>query len=1292
VGSSGRCTRLVRHLRCGGDDRWFELEEWEPGAIEAGRLEELRLDAQDLRLEAALQGGHHREVLTSAKAMVSAAPLREQRWTLLALAQYRAGRQSDALRTLQNVRRMLVQELGLDPGPDIDALEQAILRQDASLLVEVASTPHSAACPYRGLTPYDVEDAEGYFGRDTDVAACLDRLRQQGVLAVVGPSGSGKSSLVRAGIAASLERDGQQVTVSTPEVLPLDTLSGLCPGKAGHVLVVDQCEEVFSQCDDPAERATFLAQLVDRAKTAPVVISLRADHLGDISGHPGFARLVERGLYLLGAMSDDDLRAAIEGPARQAGLVVEPGLVDLLVREVEGEPGALPLLSHALRETWLRREGRTLTVSGYQASGGIRGAVAKSAEEVYGRTAPDQRHLLRDTMLRLVAPGMDGEPVRSRIARRQVVSDPAQDRLIDLLIEARLVTSDDGVLQLAHEALARAWPRLRAWLDDDVEGRRILHHLTNAADAWDALGRPDSETYRGIRLAQTIDWRDRTHPALTKTERAFLEEGVRLAAAEEQSAEERARHQVRVNRRLRGVLAGAIVLLVAALAAGGLAVQQKRVADDSAAAARDAATTAQAGRAGARAVAAEDIDKSLLLAVAGVRLDDSPDTRSSLLAALGRYPELIASTQLAGPVAYFDVSPDGRTVVTWDLANHVRLYEIDTARLLAEYQAGSTKTLSWQTGQVKFSPDGHTIAVTVAAPTRQPIMLLDADTLEPLRVQPGGLPRMRWQLLDFAYSQDGHHLAGTMFRVQGHGRTTRSTTTWAAAWNLESPRRPIRLFRLQPGNPFVALSPDGGVMYTTQPLTIHDLASGTSSPVEGTEPGGPIAMSPDGRVLATAGKGGLLLLDTGTGQVRRRLQGNDDDGWFVNFSGDGSLVGVVTFDKQEAVVWDVATGAVRAQVPLHERSDLVDFGVDGSTVYTAGDSSLRHWDLDGDRRFVAQLASTPDLSGDCCVQPAPGGGFVAYQNEDHVTFLDVKAGTVGEAVDAGRDQGYRHGEGSWRPDGVHYAVANGGEVRILNARSGVVTANSQPSGTPVSGIDYSTDGSRLVIGQLSGRVTMLDSTTLDPVDRAVRLEDAICCLSAGPDNRTAIAVTGFVNPSASGFWDDSTSGWALVDLESGTVLDQGELGFNGRLVAFSPDGRHAAVGGSDGELLVLDTKTGEPIRRPMDAHDLVASLSYSADGKRILTSGLDATVALWDAQTGRPLSRLVTPERLLLAGFGKDPDSVLIATLFGGPVYEWNTRGDYAIDFACKIAGRDLTKAEWRENVGDRPYHQTCPA
>jgi hypothetical protein len=277
------------------------------------------------------------------------------------------------------------------------------------------------------------------------------------------------------------------------------------------------------------------------------VVAIRADRLGELSAHPEFARLIQPGLYLLSAMGEADLRAAIEGPARQAGLFLEPGLVDLLVREVEGEPGALPLLSHALRKTWERREGRTLTVAGYQATGGIRGAVAQTAEAVYDQVPPDQRTLLKDLLLRLVTQTPDGEPVRSRVPRRLVASNPEHDRLIELLVGARLLTSDDGVVELAHESLARAWPRLRGWLDDDVEGQRILRHLTMAADTWDSMGRPDSELYRGVRLARAVEWRQRTQPDLTPTEAAFLDTGQRVAEAEERSAEERARHQARVN-------------------------------------------------------------------------------------------------------------------------------------------------------------------------------------------------------------------------------------------------------------------------------------------------------------------------------------------------------------------------------------------------------------------------------------------------------------------------------------------------------------------------------------------------------------------------------------------------------------------------------------------------------------------------------------------------------------------------------------------------------------------------
>jgi hypothetical protein len=370
----------------------------------------MRLEAEEVLLDAALRAGRYREVLADLQARVAEQPLRERRWALLALAQYQAGRQGEARRTLHRARMTLAGELGLDPGPDLVALEAAILRQDPSLVAEAALPEPSAACPYLGLVAYDVADAEAFFGRDAEVAACMRRLATTGVLAVVGPSGSGKSSLVRAGVAAALRREGRPVVVVTPGDRPCAALTAVPDAGPAPVLVVDQCEEAVVLCDDAGEQARFFAALAAHAERGGLVLAMRADRLGELSPHPDLARLIEPGLYLLGAMGEADLRAAIVGPAHQAGLLLEPGLVELLVREVEGEPGALPLLSHALLTTWDRREDRTLTVEGYRAAGGIRGAVAQSAEDLYDDMLPDQRPLVRDLMLRLVAPAADGEP------------------------------------------------------------------------------------------------------------------------------------------------------------------------------------------------------------------------------------------------------------------------------------------------------------------------------------------------------------------------------------------------------------------------------------------------------------------------------------------------------------------------------------------------------------------------------------------------------------------------------------------------------------------------------------------------------------------------------------------------------------------------------------------------------------------------------------------------------------------------------------------------------------------
>ncbi len=570
----------------------IDVESWAAGQTEARRLEELRLDAEELRIDAALRAGRFRDVLAEATTRVAEAPLREHRWVLLALAQYQAGRQGDALRTLRAARETLIIELGLDPGADIVTLEHAILRHDPSLVAARLPTL-SPTCPYLGLVPYDVSDAERFFGRERDIEECLRRLAATGVLAIVGPSGSGKSSLVRAGVAAALERGGQRVVVVTPGASPSEALGALPTGRP-PVLVVDQCEEAVTLCDDASAQTQFFAALARHAEVAPLVVVWRADRLGDLSGHPTFAAIVERGLFLLTSMDESELRTAIVGPARQAGLLLEPGLVDLLVRDADGEPGALPLLSHALRQSWQRREGRTLTVSSYQASGGIRGAVAQSAEQVYEQAPVEQRTVLRDLLLRLVAPSPEGEPRCSRVPRWVLATDAEHERMIEELVRARLITSDRDMVELAHAAVARAWPRLREWLDDDAEGQRMWRHLSTAAASWEAMGYADSELYRGARLQQAMEWRAGADVELNPSERAFLDASHHQADAERDAARRR--------RQVFTVLVGGAAVL--ALVLGSIAVVQARRSAEE----RD------------RAVAAEDqarlealVDQSLAL-------------------------------------------------------------------------------------------------------------------------------------------------------------------------------------------------------------------------------------------------------------------------------------------------------------------------------------------------------------------------------------------------------------------------------------------------------------------------------------------------------------------------------------------------------------------------------------------------------------------------------------------------------------------------------------------------------
>ena len=478
-----------------------------------------------------------------------------------------------------------------------------------------------------------------------------------------------------------------------------------------------------------ARRDAFIDRLL--ALPSPVVIGVRADLYGKLSDHPQLARAVADNQILLGAMSDEELEQAITEPARVAGLRLEPGLVELILRDVAREPGALPLLSHALRVTWEQRDGRTLTVEGYRASGGVASAIAQTADSVVEAVPSDRQGLMRNVFLRLTELGEGIEDTRRRVAVEELVPEGASPEevraLLDRLADARLVTLGEGTAEVAHEVLIRKWPTLRGWLEEDRAGIRLHRELGDAARRWDTGGREAGDLYRGTRLAAAVDWAQQHPDALNATERAFLDASVA------ESQRER-RTQLRANRRLRVLLVGAGVLLVAAMIAGVLALRQGSRASDS-------ARTADAQRLGAQALIDDRLDRSLLLAQAGRELDDSVATRGNLLSALVRRPAAIGVMQGDGdPLLPLALSHDGRILAAGDDNGTVVLLDTRTRERI-----GGPLQLNRSVGGLDFSPNGRQLAVAGRVGevhVSQSVKLVDVATRKVVRkIDTGPLPR-----------------------------------------------------------------------------------------------------------------------------------------------------------------------------------------------------------------------------------------------------------------------------------------------------------------------------------------------------------------------------------------------------------------------------------------------------------------------------------------------------------------------------------------------------------------------
>lgn len=1173
--------------------------------------------------------------------------------------------------------------------------EEAI---EAAGLPDYSLPPADVPCPYKGLLPFEPEDSELFFGREHLVEDLVRRLRKSDFLAVVGPSGSGKSSLVRAGVVPVLQHsaDGElRPAIFTPGAHPLAELDG--PREAS-LLVVDQFEEVFTLCRDEEERAVFIDALLDAAaRGVNVILALRADFYGHCASYPRLAGALEERQALVGPMTEEELRRAIERPGEQAGLVLEPGVVEAILRDVAGQPGALPLLSHGLLETWKRRSGRMLTVIGYLQSGGVQGAIAKTAESVYEALSPEQRALARNIFLRLTELGDGTEDTRRRASIGELIPRQEQEAevrdVLQTLADARLVTIGERTVDVAHEALIRHWPTLREWLDEDREGRLVHRRLTEAAQEWEALGRDPGVLFRGTRLATTGDWATAHDPELNQLEREFL-------TTSRQASQAEAERQRRVNRRLRVLLIGALVLLVLAVVAGVVALVQRSHARHAQTAAEAQALRSDAERLGTLALTEPKVDRAMLLGVLGAQLKDLPETRSDLLTVLQRNPAALRVIQPSrSESTALAISRDGRLLVSGDAGGALHFNDLTTWE-----PTGPAVRLdgSISANAATFSPDGRLLAVATAARrTRSNLYLVDVPSRTARRVGSWSSVAASWGPLRFtrmAFSPEGTRIAvavataTTSSPLPVEGRLLLlEVPSGQVVWERKYP------WRAGQGETEVAFTPQGELVTSARQGETLLWDASTGHIERRFLLGGSLAVSPDGHRLALAKgnanifdpRSSLAVLDLRTGK-HRSLQALPDSviAWVtsVAFTPNGEKILGRSFEGALRV-WDIHSGSIVETFNGPPGYDLA-VAPDGRTAASgAQDGSVIAWDLSGARRLGRTFRwRRPEQS--CPTTPcfwiAPNSSLMAEALAD-------------------------------------------GTIALVDLRTQKVVATlPRRNGRQVDALAFFRDGRALASGGSNGHVTLWDLKTRS-VARTLRFRERVWWVAVSQDGKLLATQTQAQGSSdsrvevrslASGGvlyrhhvpfghrgLEFSPDGRHLValgcceggstievwDARSGAKLYSPKLRARATAIAFSPNGRLLGAGTEDGSVVLLNPGTGTQVGSPLEvATGTVDPISFSPDGRLVVATSTDKASTLWDLESRKRLG----------TSFAVEENSI--------PVVRFAPNGDLVIDnladtavwptdlgawerFACQVAGRDLTRAEWNELLPNRRYQHVCP-
>jgi WD40 repeat protein/transcriptional regulator with XRE-family HTH domain len=1221
--------------------------------------------------------------------------------------------------------------------------------------------------PYPGLVPFEERDARLFFGRDELADQLVRRLAERldgpGILLVAGESGSGKSSLLRAGLLPRLAAGAlgpgserwprrvirptasplRELAMALAEMARADPVSvyrsllaapgespmlaeqavrtstgrGADPGSGGLagattsapsrlVLVVDQFEELFTAGQDgdvdAVERKAFVTALhaavtipagPRRCPPALVVAAVRADYLGRLIAYPPSKAALDAGLFTVGPMSEAELRLVVTGPAAEAGLVVEPAVVEAVVAELRDEAGGglgsgvLPLMSQAMAATWQYREGSELTLRGYRRAGGVADAVNRGAQAAYDALTSGQQDAARLVFTQLTVVTADGRLARRR-CRRAELSPPGSpmaadiDAVIDVFSVRRLLVLGEDSVEIAHDVLLQAWKQLRDWLGDDQIDRALYSQVVTDAATWDSNGRDPAYLYRPGRLA-TIDaattrWQGAParYPPLPATSETFIG-----------AAHHTAR---RATRRRRGVIAGLLALTVIAVSAAGLAVHD----------------AANASRQAANASRQHAIALSRQLATESLAVDSaSPLTARRLAVAAWR----VFPTDQAGSVmASLLIEQQQRGILPGDPAGYGVLqvaFSPDRTLLAAAYGDGYVRLWNPVTGQpvgaplpvdtgsggsvyvVAFSPDGKLLATGDANGT---VRLWNPATQRavgaPLRADPGG-----W-VIGIAFSPDGKLLATA--DTDGYLRlwdVATHRTVGARLLASTSPQGSVNGVAFSPDGQLLATADTAGYVRLWNPATRRALGAPFLAAANDGVIG--VAFSPDGQLLATAdGDGTARLWNPATRQAigapMRAVPGPEGGCGLcaVAFSPDGRLL--ATADQDGYVrLWDPATRqAVGAPFLAATTGGVngVAFSPGGRLLATAGgDGTVRLWNPAARQAPRAPLpAVTGGVNG---VAFSADGRLLATADGDGTARTwDLATQQTAAIIPAETGPGSKVDAVAFSPDGQLLATAGGdGTVRLWNP------ANGQASGgfSGRNAVAFSPDGQLLAVPEAGGVVRTWDVATRRAVGAPLLADPggSVVGVAFSPDGRllATAGTDGYVR-----LWDLATRKAVgaphPADPEGGV-----------NTVAFSPDGTLLATADGDGTVRLWNRASGQAAGAPLPAVTSggVNGVAFSPDGTLLAAAYSDGTVRLWNPATeqgvGVPLPAGTSSGSV--SGMAFSPDGKLLATAdTDGTVRMWQMPL-FADPYAalCADVGPP-TKAEWTRYAAGEPQPSAC--